>query len=1434
MRNRLVALFSFFTLILSAAQSLMAQASMPVYTDNLVNSFQDWSYSCTRSFTSTSPVHSGSYAIAVTNASGGTLYLHSPDFNTSPYATISLWLNGGAAGGQVLRVYGLLDGAAQTAYTLSKLPTNSWQQFTVPLSSLGVANQTNFSGIWIKNASGGAQPVYYADDIQIGAGPAPALVHLNVDASQTIRIADPRWFGVNMATWDSYLGNATTLSLLKQAGFLATRLPGGSGADVYHWANNAGQNAVFYQNATNLGVNGQTIVTVNYGTGTPAEAAGWVLSANVTNHCNIKYWEIGNECYGTWETDSQAVPHDPYTYAVRAAQYMRLMRAADPTIKIGVVVSPGDTANINNMNHAATNSRTSAVVYGWTPVMLATLKSLGAQPDFLIHHVYPQYTFTPWTPPASSPDSDPLLLQAAANWAADAATLRQEISDYFGTGGTNIELCCTENNSDSSLGGKQLSSLVNGLYIADNIGRITQTEFNSYLWWDLRNGTGSNGDLDPTLYGWRNYGDEGVITGLNSLNPTYYSMKLLQYFLRPRDTVLQASSDYVLLSAYAALRSDGALNLLVINKDSLSNFTGQINLASFAPGTNATVHAYGITQDNATKNGLSAQLQDVATTTFASASNQFSYSFPPYSLTLFTFLPTNYITLALAMGAGLDWDTTTNWSDGNPASVSAAANPANVYDVLAGALLRSPVAGGATFPGNQLIVNGDGTWVSGGSTTISEFRAEASPVTVPWLQMNGGQFDVSGTGNSQSVLNGQMDILANTPFYNDPANDQGLTVNSFLTGAGNVEWRDSGFSLANGNTLNISGNTNTYTGTWNVVLGTLLGTGTNALGTNNITVGASGYLETTYDLNNTNATLALNGRLLLHQNDTFKYLVLGGAYLSAGTYSFAQLNAAYPAYFPASWTLQNGSSVSTGSGSLTVLSTLPPAIAVEPQPALAKLYPGKSIQYSVTVSGGQPFYYQWQAGVTGSGVYTNLVNGGNFSGATNATLTITNLVAGNAADYVVVITNSGGSITSSVATLVIVNPDGEAYQAAALATAPVAFYELNEPDNPATGAAVAYDYVGGNNGSYGSAVKNGFNNIAGPRLVPDGFTGFSNTNTAAYFTNNMANSQITLPPLNLNANTVTITAWLKPLGPQNNSAGIVFSRAGTTVAGLCYTGTQLNGNYTLGYNWNNESGAYSWNSGLVAPLGQWSFVALSVGPSSATLYLMNTNGIVSATHAYTHVVQNFDGITLIGDDSSDGGNGSRSFNGAIDDVAVFKSTLSLNQLKTLFSAGAAPVASFTGTPTTGLAPLSVTFIDASTGNITNRHWIFGDGNTLDTTAKSVPYTYNTAGTYSVTLVESGPGGQATNTLGNYITASSLVAPMITGITQSGSNITILGVGTPTASYGLLSWTNILMVTNGGIAVANGTFDPTSGTSTNTITLQPTNPAVFFRLKSPYP
>jgi PKD repeat protein len=80
-----------------------------------------------------------------------------------------------------------------------------------------------------------------------------------------------------------------------------------------------------------------------------------------------------------------------------------------------------------------------------------------------------------------------------------------------------------------------------------------------------------------------------------------------------------------------------------------------------------------------------------------------------------------------------------------------------------------------------------------------------------------------------------------------------------------------------------------------------------------------------------------------------------------------------------------------------------------------------------------------------------------------------------------------------------------------------------------------------------------------------------------------------------------------------------------------------------------------------------------------------------------------------------------------------------------------PVASFSGTPTSGTEPLVVTFTDTSTGTITNWFWDFGDSSSTNITTNSVIHTYGAAGTYSVTEIVSGPGGSGTNTQVNYIT-----------------------------------------------------------------------------------
>jgi hypothetical protein len=620
----------------------MAQAPLSVYTDHLVNGFDDWSWA-THNLSNINVVHSGTDAISVTAASWEALSLHHADFDATVYGSLTFWANGGSSGGQLLQIIVELGGVAQAPYLLPGALTPTWHQYNIPLTSLAAANKTNLSRISFQLRAGGSSSTFYVDDIQLTAKPAP-IVHLSIDAAQPVRTVDARMFGVNTAIWDGNFDTPQTVSLLKEAGLQFLRFPGGSLSDEYHWASNKSSTntwqwatsfANFVHVATNIGA--QVIITVNYGSGTAAEAASWVRSANADSHYGFKYWEIGNECYGTWETDTNVPANDAYTYALRARDYLQQMKAVDPTIKVGVVATPGEDSFVNNNStRSALNPRTGQTHYGWTPVLLATLKSLGVTPDFLIHHRYPEYT-DPNNPLAS--DSDPFLLQTPRAWTGDAAGLRQQITDYFGSGGTNIELLCTENNSDAGAPGRQSTSLVNGVYYADSLGQLMQTELNSLVWWDLRNGADTKGGFDSTLYGWRNVGDLGMIGGLSTRYPPFYAAKLMQHFARAGDTIVSASSDYPLLSTYAARRTNGTLSLLVINKDTVTNFSAQISLTGFSPDPSATLHTFGIPQDEAARTNGLVPAQDIALTNFPSAAASFNYSFSPLSLTLFTFVP---------------------------------------------------------------------------------------------------------------------------------------------------------------------------------------------------------------------------------------------------------------------------------------------------------------------------------------------------------------------------------------------------------------------------------------------------------------------------------------------------------------------------------------------------------------------------------------------------------------------------------------------------------------------------------------------------------------------------------------------------------------------------------------------------------------------------
>ena len=584
------------------------------------------------------PVHSGTNALCLApSGSWQALHFVHGDIDTSLYTNLTFWINGGISGGQSVQVGGTLDGAEQARVSVGTVPTNAWRQVTLSLASLGVANKTNFDGLEFWVSFGNSQPPVYLDDLQLVARTAPVTVNVSVNVTQAVRTVDARVFGVNQVAWDGEVNTATTVGILNDLGNPCLRWPGGSWGDGYHWTNEyrgwGSYSSDFIKLATNT--HAQAFIIVNYGSSSPEEAAFGVRMFNVTNRCGFKYWEVGNEVGGSWETDNNTnapwKPHDPWTYAMRFTNYYAQMKAVDPTIKIGAVADVTEDGTANYTDHPVVNPRTGVTHNGWTPVMLSYLRSNNVLPDFLIIHKY--------APGAG--DTSGLLW--SKTWAADAASVRQMLTDYLGSAGTNVTLECTENGGS---GDRQRTSLVGGLFYADSIGQILQTEFNSRIWWDTRNGPGAIANSDPALYGWRTNSsgayiyDEGIVYGQGyptNRYPTYYVGKLMPNFAGGGDTVVKATSDYALLSAYAVQRTNGTLALLVINKSSYTNLTASLALNGYMPLTNVAVYAYGIPQDEAARTNGAAR--DVVKTAISNAAPAFSCSFPPYSATVLSLSP---------------------------------------------------------------------------------------------------------------------------------------------------------------------------------------------------------------------------------------------------------------------------------------------------------------------------------------------------------------------------------------------------------------------------------------------------------------------------------------------------------------------------------------------------------------------------------------------------------------------------------------------------------------------------------------------------------------------------------------------------------------------------------------------------------------------------
>ena len=395
------------------------------------------------------------------------------------------------------------------------------------------------------------------------------------------------------------------------------------------------------------------------------------------------------------------------------------------------------------------------------------------------------------------------------------------------------------------------------------------------------------------------------------------------------------------------------------------------------------------------------------------------------------------------------WTPSTNWKfwqyDDQNAAQAITTGDGDIYNGTLAQLLASPLVIGGTPP-TITTQPASQTASAGANVSFNVVASGATPFSYQW-RFNGG--NISGAtassytrNNVQTANSGSYSVVV-TNIYGSATSANGvLTVHtppaitaqpaSVNTGLGltvhfsvavtgdaplSYQWRlnDGNLTGATTSALTIANAQVTNSGTYAVVITNLYGTVTSANAllavldpfiTNqpqNLTVaegapaafsvGAVGTAPLTYSWSKAGVPMADGGNISGSGTPT---LTVANVQVSdASTYSVTVSNA-------------NGSILSSNA---ILLAAFAPSIVT--QPASQQVPAASIVSLSVAVVGPGPITYQWRKDTT------NLANGGDISGVATASLSISNVQAGDMGIYSVAVSNAYGGVISSNAQVTV-------------------------------------------------------------------------------------------------------------------------------------------------------------------------------------------------------------------------------------------------------------------------------------------------------------------------------------------------------------------------------------------------------------------------------
>jgi len=445
-----------------------------------------------------------------------------------------------------------------------------------------------------------------------------ASATVTVDMSNVMTKVSKYVFGNNSNLWMGQIVDQPSLvNYLKDLSPNVIRAPAGSVSDVYFFNINPNQkpadapDSLFDTNGNKVPAsywsgksqeswtfaldnyyqllsqtNSTGIITVNYGyarygTSPDPVAAAAHLAADWVRYDNgrTKFWEIGNESNGVWESGYKidvSKNQDGQPEIITGDLYGQHFKVFADSMKVAAQ-SIGKTIFIGaQLLDAEPAAWQTATDKGWNQ---GVLTQAGIAADFFIVHDY----FTAYHTNAGVDEIAGTGISVPTN---AMIYLKSQFSKYSVTA---KPVAMTEWNIESE-GSKQKVSHVAGMHAVISVAELIKNEFGEASRWDLANGWANGND-----HGLFNIGDEPNAVKWNP-RPAFYYLYYFQKYLGDKMVNTTVSGDNSILS-YASSYTSGESGIIVINKGTAAKVVN-ITLKNFHAGVNFYWHTLTGGTDN--------------------------------------------------------------------------------------------------------------------------------------------------------------------------------------------------------------------------------------------------------------------------------------------------------------------------------------------------------------------------------------------------------------------------------------------------------------------------------------------------------------------------------------------------------------------------------------------------------------------------------------------------------------------------------------------------------------------------------------------------------------------------------------------------------------------------------------------------------------------